>query len=440
LKKIYNLYSNLKLSNNFQRILSGSFWNAILNFWNKGISFTGTIIIIRIIGREAFGEFGMLNSTVAMFGMFTTFSISQTATKYIAEYRISNKDKAGKIIGLSFLFSTILGFLIFLLVFFLAESLANQTLNSPHLKKYIQLMSIGLLFGSINGAQNGVIAGFESFKSNAILTIFTSTFLTILKVILAYFYGFYGAIIGMCLEPIILFLSSLYLTNKTIKLNKIKVNYKNAFNESKIFLNYSLPSLLVGIIVFPVNWYIMTLLAKTNSGYYELGGFNAANQWFNVLIFIPYILASTFLPVFSSLISENKPEAVDRIIKNAVFILLIIFIPLTLIFTFFGNNISLIIYGGEFSEIGFLLAVSVFTMIPQGISIILGNLLGALDKMWFSFWMHIFWGIISIASAFWFLHLGALGLLYAKLISFTFNVIVMFTFYIQWKNKFKIAL
>jgi O-antigen/teichoic acid export membrane protein len=433
--RINNFIIELSVSEIFRRILFGSFWNAILNLWGKGISFVGTVIIIRLIGREAFGEFGMLNTTVAMFGMFTTFSISQTATKFIAEYRNGDKEKAGRIIGLSFLVSAVFGLLLFITIFLFADVLANKSLNAPHLRNSIRLMAIGLLFGSINGAQNGIISGFESFKSNTIVNIFLTSFLTILKVVLAYWYGFKGAVIGMTIEPVLSYLVTFFLTRSIIKSNEIETLFKGSLKESRIFLSYSLPSLFAGLLVFPTNWFVMTLLAKSTGGYHDLGAFIAANQWFNVLIFIPYILVSTFLPIFSNLLAENKFSAVNRIIKIAVLIILIIFIPLSLIFLFFGDSLAITIYGPDFKGMGFLLAITVFTMIPQGINIVFSNLLGALNKMWFSFWTNAGWCAVLIGASYLFLPLGAVGLLYAKLLAFTFNFIIIYFFYLKWKKQ-----
>jgi O-antigen/teichoic acid export membrane protein len=423
------------MSSTFRRILFGSFWNAVLNLWSKGISFIGIIVIVRIIGRETFGEFGMLNTTVTMFSMFTTFSISQTATKFIAEYRNSDKEKAGRIIGLSFIFSATLGVLLFITVILFADILAVKSLNASHLTNSIRLMAIGLLFSALNGAQNGIISGFESFKSNTLVNIILTSFLTILKVVLAYLYGFKGAVLGMTIEPALSYLTTFFLTRSIIRSNEIEARFKGALKESRIFLSYSLPSLLVGLLVFPTNWFVMTLLAKSEGGYHDLGAFNAANQWFNVLIFIPYILVSTFLPVFSNLLAEHKFSAVNRIIKNAVLIILIIFIPLSLIFLFFGDSIAITIYGPDFKGTGMLLAVAVFTMIPQGITIVFSNLLGALSKMWFSFWTNAGWCVVLIGSTYLFLPMGALGLLYAKLLAFTFNFILMYFFYLKWKRQ-----
>jgi O-antigen/teichoic acid export membrane protein len=435
---VNNLIKELSCSLTFKRILHGSFWNALLNLWGKGISFVGTVIIIRIIGRAAFGEFGMLNTTVAMFGMFTTFGVSQTSTKFVAEFRKNDKEKAGRIIGLSFVFSALLGALLFVSVFIFAEIIAVESLNAPHLTNSIRLMAIGLFFGSINGAQNGIITGFESFKLNTLVSMFLTTILTMLKVALAYFYGFKGAVLGMTIEPIIAYLITYFLINSILKLNQIEPRFKGIIKELPSFLSYSIPSLLVGLLIFPTNWFVMTLLAKTPKGYHELGAFNAANQWFNVLIFIPYILVSTFLPVFCNLLAENKFKGVIRIINNAVLGIVVIFIPLSLLFFLIGDSLALIVYGPDYEGIGLLLAIAVFTLLPQGIAIVFSNLIGALGKVWFSFWVNAGACAVLIGTTYVFLPMGAVGLLYAKLIAFTFNCIVMYLFYINWVKNIKL--
>lgn len=422
-------------SQTFKRLLSGSFWNAILNFFSKGISFIGTIIIIRIIGREAFGEFGMLNATIAMFGMFTMFSISQTATKYIAEFRHSDKEKASRIIGISFLFSGALGILIFGIIMLSSEYIAVHSMEAPHLEGSLRLMATGMLFGSLNGAQYGVVNGLEAFKLNSFLGIGLGIALAILKVGLTFLYGFEGAIWGLTLEPVITYFATFWLTRKIVSENKLTIKFKGALKEYKILFAYSLPSMLSGFILFPTNWYTMTILATAETGgYSELAAFNASNQWFNVLVFIPYIIVSAFLPVFSDLISRNKLREVQRIISNSSGLLLVIFIPLTLIFFVWGDQIAMI-YGEEFAGTGYLLGISVFTLIPMAISIVYSNLLAASGRIWYTCGVTAIWSVVFIGLSFAFISHGANGLLWARFIAYGVNLLLMFFLYYEWKSR-----
>jgi len=197
-------------------------------------------------------------------------------------------------------------------------------------------------------------------------------------------------------------------------------------------LNYSLPSILTGLLVFPTNWYTMSLLTNSADGYHELGAYNAANQWYNVLIFIPYILVASFLPIFSEMLANNRVNEVNRIIKNAVYIVLAIFIPLTLVFLLFGEKIALI-YGTQFKGTGLLLALAVFTIIPQAINIVLSNLVAALNKMWLGFIINSIWCIIIIIFTYLLLPFGSAGLLWARIIAFTVSLILLSFMYFKWK-------
>ncbi|PRY88381.1 oligosaccharide flippase family protein [Mongoliibacter ruber] len=418
------------------RLASGSFWNAILNFFSKGFSFLGTIIIIRLIGREAFGEFGLLNTTISMFGMFTAFSISQTATKYIAQYRNSDKEKASRIIGISFLFSGLVGSLVFLVVVFFAKSLAIHSLGAPHLQSSLQLMALGVLFGSLNGVQNGIIYGLEAFKVNTYLGIFLGFVLTLIKVLLTYYFGFFGAVVGMTLEPVITYVITFKITKNLMFKEGLTVRFKGSLQEASILFTYSLPTILSGLLLIPTQWYVMTLLARENNGFFELAGYNASLQWFNVLIFVPYIVMAAFLPVFSDLIQQEKLSQVNRVVKNTVVLILGIFVPLSAVFLFFGDKIALI-YGSEFGGVGYLLALSIIAMIPQSLLLIFSNLAAAMNHLWFSFSAQLTWSVVLLSFSYLWLGFGAEGLLYARLLAFSVQLLVFLMYYFWWRAKFK---
>lgn len=433
--KVHALLERAFSSEIFKRILRGSFWNAILNFFSKGISFIGTVIIIRLIGKEAYGEFGMLNSTIAMFGMFTAFSISQTATKHIAEFRDLDKPKAGRIIGLSFLFSGALGLLIFIVVQLTAGMLATNSLEAPHLEGSLRLMATGMLFGSLNGAQYGVINGLEAFKENSFLGIFLGIVLTIIKIALTYWFGFYGAVVGMTVEPLITYLATFYLVRKLLTMSKLKIMFAGALQEYKILFNYSLPSLLSGLLIFPTNWYTMSLLAThSEGGYDDLADFNVANQWFNVLIFITYILVSSFLPIFSDLWAKGQYRKVNQIVKNASFTVIGIFVPISLVFLIFGEKIALI-YGPEYAGIGMLIFVSVFTLIPQSLCIVLNNVLVASGRLWTSLLIFGVWSICFVGLTFALLDYSSMGLVIARLAAFLAYLLILFWVYVNYYRK-----
>ena len=67
------------------RLLIDSFWSILGNVIGYSLLFIAGVIVARIIGKNLYGEYGMLKSIFTSIGMFSTFGLSYTGTKYVAE-------------------------------------------------------------------------------------------------------------------------------------------------------------------------------------------------------------------------------------------------------------------------------------------------------------------------------------------------------------------
>src|SRR5205809_607488 len=84
-----------------RRVLSASIWSLAGATGGKGLTLISSIIAARILGREGFGAFGVIQGTVGSFGIFAGLGLGLTATKYVAELRVIDPKRAGRIIALS---------------------------------------------------------------------------------------------------------------------------------------------------------------------------------------------------------------------------------------------------------------------------------------------------------------------------------------------------
>ncbi len=96
--------------------------------------------------------------------MFAGLGMGVTATKYVAEFRVTDPAKAGRVIAVSSAMAWVSGALMALLLLLFAGILATRTLGAPHLARLIRISSLILLMSAVNGAQTGVLSGFEAFK------------------------------------------------------------------------------------------------------------------------------------------------------------------------------------------------------------------------------------------------------------------------------------
>lgn len=97
----------------------------------------------------------MIQTTVGMFGVFAVLRLGMTATKYIAEYRQTDPERAGRIIGLSGLVAMATGGLMALGLLVFAPWIAEHTINAPHLTGVLRIGGLILFISALNGAQTG---------------------------------------------------------------------------------------------------------------------------------------------------------------------------------------------------------------------------------------------------------------------------------------------
>ncbi len=109
-----------------RRFAKGAFWSVVAAVVSQGMRFLAFVIVARILGKTDFGELGMIQHTVSMFGVFAGPGLGLTATKHVAEFR--SADPAGRIIALSSVVALISGGLVGIAVFFASPDLARQGL------------------------------------------------------------------------------------------------------------------------------------------------------------------------------------------------------------------------------------------------------------------------------------------------------------------------
>ena len=82
-----------------KRLLGGAFWTMVGTAATRAISLLTNIVIARLLGKEDFGAYGILNSTLETFSLFGGLALGFTMIKYTAEYRVRDPVKAGQFLS-----------------------------------------------------------------------------------------------------------------------------------------------------------------------------------------------------------------------------------------------------------------------------------------------------------------------------------------------------
>jgi O-antigen/teichoic acid export membrane protein len=376
---INKLWQRLKNS----RLFKDSFWALLGNALGKGLSLLGGIYVAQFLGKEIYGEYGMIKNTLMYIAIFSSFGLGYTATKFIAESKnrhIRKKVETHKIVTL---ITLIASGLLALLLFAFAKPFAGW-IDAPDLALSLRLSAIAIVFNAVNTTQTGELAGFNSYKTIAVNSTIAGVVTFILSICLTYFYGLNGAIVALILSlGCNCLLNRISIRRYISKENLGKVSYNK-----KLFVQivkFSFPIALQESLYSIVTWASMLVLIKF-SNYGELGILSAATQWGAVLAFIPSSLRNVAL----SHLSESNDAASENhtIFKRLLAInFTSTIVPFVVVFLLSGYISAW--YGDSYTGLREVLNVCVFTTVINGLVNVYTQELIALNHNWFLFFTRL---------------------------------------------------
>ncbi len=409
------------------RLTRGALWVLVGTLVTRAVSLLSSILVVRQVGPVAWGQLGMIQSTVGLFGTLAGFGIGTTATKYIAEHLGRDISRVGQIVSLcraiTWVSSLILGGLLFLL----APVLASRTLHAPELVNPLRVSVCLLVLTAVNGAQTGALAGFEAFDIITLISIVTGIISAVLTVVGAAWAGIegwlWGAIVGLALNSAANW-RALNHQMKRWNVRPVRPPWKSAIH---VLRNFSLPALLSSILHTPITWACYSLLARQPNGYHELGIFNAANQWFTAVLVLPNAIGQALLPTLSDRLGGRDMGSSRFLMKFAIVLNGVVSIPVVII----GSVLSpwiMGLYGEAFAPHWRSLIIVVFTAGLLSIQSPVGQLLAASNRLWLGVAMNAGWGAVFLGLTAIGVHWGALGLAGARLGAYLVHGIWTFAF------------
>lgn len=331
------------------RLARGAFWAFSGAVLARGLGLLASIFVARLLGKEGFGELGIIQSTLGMFGTFAGFGLGMTATKYIAQYRTTDPIKTGRIRALSSAFAWVSSGIASVLLFFWAPWLAERTLAAAHLASLLQIGSLFLLLTAVNGAQIGALSGFEAFKTTARISLFSGLANFPLMVGGVYLAGLHGAVWGMVIATGFNWLLNHIAIRKECANAGVPYTFAGCLIEKDILLKFSLPVLISSLFFAPTEWLLNAMLVNQPGGYGQMGILNAAKQWHILILYLPSTLSSTTLPILSNLLGEKKKQQYNKMLAINTLMLtgmaLVAAVPVSLL-----SKTIMGAYGNGFSE------------------------------------------------------------------------------------------
>lgn len=408
------------------RFAKGSAWSLLGQVASYVLGIASAALVGRALGVSGYGELGMIQSTVGMFGLLAGMGLGVTNTKFVAELRTIDPERAGRIVGLSLVVSGLSGGLVCALAAGLAPLLATRTLANPTLALPLQIASTLLISESLIGALSGALAGFEAFREIALATSLRVLLTFPLIVAGSYVLGLEGAALGLATGAFLGLLFYLSLAVRVSRRHGCPPRFRALRSETRVLTSFSLPAYISGAMVTPMIWVARLILVRYPGGYEQMGIFQATWRFQDILSTLGATVGAALLPLLASR-EGSRSEGLARgnmVVSWALgfFIVAPLMAFPEIVGLLFGGG-----YAGRNLNVTMVLAMAVTNIVlyKQG----LARVLTARALLWWGVLSNAVWAGTLLVCTWWLARYGAVGLAGAFLIAYGINVIVFIPLY-----------
>lgn len=424
------VFDRVKYSPIGKQVLSGAFWSVLGTGLARGLTFCMMVLIARILGKEVFGEFGLVRATATMFLAFSTFGMGVTATKYIAEMLATDKDRTGRIIGLSYLFTVFSSFVVAVVFYFAAPWLCENRLNAPGLVGPMRLGALLLFITTITGTQISVMTGFQDFRGMAFANILAALLSIPIYLIGAFYWGLYGVITGaIAAVTLNLLINSGFIYRNTRK-HQIRYAFTQAYRELPILWKSNIPLTISSIIISFSLWVPQILIGSCENGMAELGVLYVVLNLQLAMSLLPQQFLPVFLPILSELSGRNEENRFWKVVLKGCFFNAVISLAIIMPFALFPR-FFLGLSGSDYVESHWVLYVACLAAFANNLSGYSAQVLISRGRNWTQMFLAILSTGLYIVSVLFLLHFGAVSVFWGRavagLVHFLLALVFVFT-------------
>lgn len=385
---------------------------------SRCMAFLAMIVAARLLSKEVYGQLGYIQTTATLVGVLAGMGMTVVVIRRIAETRESNPQAAGLAVSASLTALwgiTLLGSAIM----FLAAAWLCPTDAENHLEM-VWALRAGALLVAVNlmaTCQSGILAGFESFASLAVAQALSAVLAPIAVAAGIFAGGLMGAILGLAGAGLVGCLLNVGAIRRELRSRSLIVPGFEFGPETRRILTAGIPAAASGVIVVGANWLGMNLLARQPDGLNQLGEFNAANQSFVALMFVPQVIGQAILPILVQKIHAHEIRDLKRLLAIHFLIAGAVALP-ALIFGWIFSSSLMAVFGGQYLEADATLRQCLLAAAILCVQAPTAQLVQAFGHFRAGFVMNALWGITFIGLLIAIGTQGAVGLAQARTLAY----------------------
>jgi O-antigen/teichoic acid export membrane protein len=320
-------------------------WSILATAISQGGTLVASIALAHVLGVRDFGLYAFFQSAVNVAFTFVQSSFGLMATRYVAEFKDHEPQRALQIIILGRRASLWLGLALAVPVVLLGIH-ANADLSLGAIAAFVLLSSVVMPAGAVSQFQVGVLIGLHAWQRSAVVALGYVIAIIVMATMGGWFAGAPGAWLGLTLALCIRAAIASAQLRQSVGLQTRAVAV-DATDWSQLYGDFAIPGLL-GAVGFAFGlWFGNYFLLRQPGGREELGLFAAAYLLRTVVVFVPGQLATAGLALLGRTLARDDAGEYQRILWSSIGIAAVVSISLAGSFALLGPR-TMLLFGSDF--------------------------------------------------------------------------------------------
>lgn len=394
----------------FQGIKNASYL-AAGNIFSQIISFVGVIYIARLLGPDNYGVYVTVGAFVGFFEIILLDGMNKTIIREGSKDLDTMHITLDKTIGIRNLLIVSAIFACIIFSFFMPYS--SQT------KLFIVVLSIRLANTGLIGFLGTIYQASEKMKYISYLNIIDRALFTSLAIAFLYLgYGLMAVFLVALFSHFLTLFISFRVSRKLVKFNFLsRVQFDKLLLKSAVI--FSLMSFLQ-YLTSTVDILMITFLGTSK----DVGIYGVAYKLAHEGIMLRNVNAMAFFPIFVKMFHNKKIKG-TRLVKYSLLFLIGIFV-LTLVASFFVEDIVTLLFGAEYKDSGEILRVLIFFLAFSWATLPFTTAAQAThNEKFLAYAMGIMAALNIPLNYIFFLSYGVIGIAYSTLVVYSIGGVLM---------------
>lgn len=398
---------------------------------NKAISLVLSIVIVRILSKEAYGLFSFAYNKVSIIMVFSGFGITSGILQFCSESISEEKKKSYYKFGL--IFGTLANILLCLLLLVYGLFVPTEMEGTSEYLFYLSLLPIATFFyefgNTVLRTQNRMVQYANSTNINSFSFAVASILLTLCIGIYGYIVGFYASyIIAVFYIIFILLKGSFFEAWQSIKCY---------WDEMKPLLKFSIICMLTNSLSNVLGYIDLEMVGQIFPNPEVLAAYKIGSGIPAQATFITAAIVTAIYPSFAK--NQGNYLWLKTNLKKMLLGLLAINGIITAVMFFGAGSIIRILYGPEYSDAVLILKISsIGYLLSSTVRIPFGTLLLSMRKVHFNLIVCAISGVLNVALDLLLIpKFGSMGAVFTSVIVTLVSGIMSSTKFVMYMKSIK---